>query len=114
MNIAVLGTGVTGQTIASKLVRLGHEVMMGSRDPAHPNAVTWARDAGPNAVYGTFMNAAAFGEIVFNCTLGSASVEALQQAGAENLSGKILIDTSKPLARSNEAWKITVCNTESL
>ena len=36
MNIAVLGTGVTGQTIGTKLVRLGHEVMLGSRDPAKP------------------------------------------------------------------------------
>jgi predicted dinucleotide-binding enzyme len=114
MNIAVLGTGVTGQTIASKLVQLGHEVMMGSRDSAHPNAVTWAKDAGPNALYGTFMNAAAFGEIIFNCTLGSASLEALQQAGAENLNDKILIDTSNPIDRSTETWKLTVCNTDSL
>jgi len=66
MNIAVLGTGVTGQTIASKLVRLGHEVMLGSRDPAKPAAVTWARDAGQHALYGTFQNAAEFGEIIFN------------------------------------------------
>ena len=114
MNIAVLGTGVTGQTVASKLVRLGHEVMMGSRDPANPNAVTWARDAGPHALYGTYENAAEFGEIIFNCTLGAASMEALQQAGAANLKDKILIDTSNPLDRSTETWKLTVCNTDSL
>ena len=114
MNIAVLGTGLTGQTIATKLVRLGHEVMMGSRDPAKPEAVTWARDAGQHALYGTFQNAAAFGEIVFNCTLGAASLDALAQAGAENLRGKILIDTSNPLDRSTETWKLTVCNTDSL
>src|SRR5215217_2247280 len=114
MNIAVLGTGVTGQTIGTKLVRLGHEVMLGSRDPAKPSAVTWARDAGQHALYGTFRNAAEFGEIVFNCTLGSASLEALEQAGAENLRDKILIDTSNPLDRSSEIWTLTVCNTDSL
>jgi 8-hydroxy-5-deazaflavin:NADPH oxidoreductase len=114
MNIAVLGTGVTGQTIATKLVRLGHGVMLGSRDPAKPAAVTWARDAGQHALYGTFRNAAEFGEIIFNCTLGTASLEALEQAGAENLKEKILIDTSNPLDRSSEIWTLTVCNTDSL
>ena len=114
MNIAVLGTGVTGQTVATKLVQLGHEVMMGSRDSAHPNAVTWAKDAGQHALYGTFMNAAAFGEIIFNCTLGSASLNALEQAGAENLKDKILIDTSNPLDRSTDTWTLTISNTDSL
>jgi len=114
MNIAVLGTGVTGQTIGTKLVRLGHEVMLGSRDPAKPDAVNWARDAGQHALYGTFENAAAFGEILFNCTLGIASLEALNQAGAENMKDKILIDTSNPIDRSTGVWKLTVCNTDSL
>src|SRR6266542_1044055 len=114
MNIAVLGTGVTGQTIGTKLVQLGHEVMLGSRDEANPPAVAWAKDAGQHALYGTFQNAAEFGEIVFNCTLGSASLDALQQAGAENLRDKILIDTSNPLDRPSETWTLTVCNTDSL
>ncbi len=114
MQIGVLGSGVTGQTIASKLVQLGHEVMLGSRDEANPPAVAWARDAGQHALYGTFMNAAAFGEIVFNCTLGMASMHALQLAGAENLKGKILIDTSNPIDRTTDRWTLTVCNTDSL
>ena len=114
MNIGVLGTGMTGQTIGSKLVQLGHEVMLGSRDEANPPAVSWAKDQGQHALYGTFKNAAVFGEIIFNCALGSASLEALQQAGAENLKGKILIDTSNPLDRSTDTWTLTVCNTDSL
>src|SRR5215211_8644644 len=101
MNIGVLGAGVTGQTIGSKLIQLGHEVMLGSRDEANPPSVVWAKDqGGQHALYGTFMNAASFGEIIFNCTLGSASMNALQQTGAENLNGKILIDTSNPLDRA--------------
>jgi len=114
MKIGVLGTGVTGQTIGSKLVELGHDVMMGSREEANPKAVAWAKEEGHNALYGTFMNAAAFGEIVFNCTLGSASLDALQTVGADNLRGKILIDTSNPLDRSTDTWTLTVCNTDSL
>jgi hypothetical protein len=115
MQIGVLGSGVTGQTIGSKLVQLGHEVMLGSRDEANPPAVAWAKDAGgQHAMYGTFRNAASFGEIVFNCTLGSASMQALEQAGAENLKGKILIDTSNPLDRSTDMWTLTICNDDSL
>ncbi len=115
MQIGVLGSGVTGQTIGSKLVQLGHEVMLGSRDEANPPAVAWAKDAGgQHALYGTFMNAASFGEIIFNCTLGAASLDALQQAGAENLKGKILIDTSNPLDRSTDMWTLTICNEDSL
>jgi len=114
MKIGVLGTGVTGQTIASKLVELGHDVMMGSRDEANPKAVTWAKEEGHNALYGTFMNAASFGEIIFNCTLGPASLDALRMAGADNLNGKILIDTSNPLNKATDPWTLTVCNTDSL
>jgi 8-hydroxy-5-deazaflavin:NADPH oxidoreductase len=114
MQIGVLGTGVTGQTIGSKLIQLGHEVMLGSRDEANPPSVAWAKDQGQHALYGTFRNAAAFGEIIFNCTLGFASLQALDQAGAENLNGKVLIDTSNPIDRSTDLWTLTVCNTDSL
>jgi len=114
MQIGILGSGVTGQTIGSKLIQLGHEVMLGSRNEANPPAVAWAKDAGQHALYGTFMNAAAFGEIIFNCTRGSASLDALQQAGEENLKGKVLIDTANPLDRSTDRWTLTVSNTDSL
>jgi 8-hydroxy-5-deazaflavin:NADPH oxidoreductase len=114
MRIGVLGTGVVGQTIGSKLIHLGHEVMMGSRDPANPTAITWAKKEGPRASFGTFANAASFAEIVFNCTQGSASLAALRQAGKDNLDGKILIDTANPLDYSTEIWTLTVSNTDSL
>ena len=115
MQIGVLGSGITGQTIASRLIQLGHEVLLGSRDEANPPAVAWAKDqGGQHALYGTFMNAASFGEIIFNCTLGSASLDALEQAGAENLKDKVLIDTSNPLDRTTDMWTLTVCNTDSL
>lgn len=115
MEIGVLGTGMVGQTIGSKLVQLGHQVMMGSRDAANPKAIAWAKEEGsPHALYGTFRNAAAFGEIIFNCTRGSVSLDVLQQAGAENLNGKILIDLSNPIDYSTPQLTLTVCNTDSL
>ena len=61
------------------------------------------------------MNAAKFGEIVFNCTKGSASIDALLAAGAENLKGKILIDTANPYdVGSDDIWSLTICNDDSL
>src|SRR2546427_8962851 len=97
MRIGVLGTGVVGRGIASKLVELGHEVRLGSRDAAHPGAAEWAAGAGERASNGTFADAAALGEIVFNCTGGAVSLEALEQAGEDALRGKGLVDVSNPL-----------------
>jgi predicted dinucleotide-binding enzyme len=115
MRIAVLGTGVVGRTIATKLVGLGHQVTMGSRTAQNEHAVTWAAEAGEGASFGTFADAALAGELLFNCTAGSASVDALVSAGAEHLRGKILIDLANPLDFSKgmppTLW---VCNTDSL
>jgi 8-hydroxy-5-deazaflavin:NADPH oxidoreductase len=97
MKIAVLGTGVVGETIASKLVALGHEVKMGSRSATNEKAAAWVKKAGARASQGTFADAAAFGELLFNCTLGTGSIPALEAAGKENLKGKILLDLSNPL-----------------
>ena len=93
MKIGVLGTGMVGQTIGSKLVALGHEVKMGARDAKNEKAAAWA--SANKASHGTFADAAAFGEIVFVCTNGMGTLPALRSAG--NLAGKILIDISNPL-----------------
>lgn len=79
----MLGTGVVGTTIARKLRELGHDVLIGSRT------------AGEDAVQ--FADAAAHGELVFNCTNGNASLDALTAARAENLAGKVLVDVSNAL-----------------
>jgi predicted dinucleotide-binding enzyme len=97
MKFGVLGSGVVGQTIARKLAALGHEVKMGAREAANPKAASFVKAAGRGASQGTFADAAAFGEIVFNCTHGAASIEALTSAGARNLAGKVLVDVANPL-----------------
>ncbi|MCX4242388.1 NADPH-dependent F420 reductase [Paraliomyxa miuraensis] len=115
MKIAVLGTGTVGQQIGSKLVALGHEVMMGSRTAGGDKATAWAQQAGKGASEGTFAEAAAFGEQVWNCTAGGASLQALQAAGAQNLAGKILVDLSNPLDFSKGfPPTLSVCNDDSL
>ena len=126
MHIAVLGTGMVGQTIAGKLIELNHDVMIGTRNVAEtlaraapdrmgrPPFSAWHAQH-PKANLGTFADAAAFGEIVFNCTSGMASLAVLELAGAESLKDKVLIDVSNPLDFSKGMPpSLSVCNTDSL
>ncbi len=115
MKIGVLGTGSVGKTIGTKLVELGHEVTMGSRSATNEHAAEWVASAGAGASQGTFADAAAFGELVFNCTAGTVSLEALGAAGEENLAGKVLVDVSNPLDFSKGMPPtLSVCNDDSV
>ncbi|HTM21612.1 MAG TPA: NAD(P)-binding domain-containing protein [Kofleriaceae bacterium] len=114
MKIGVLGTGMVGNTIASKLVERGHDVMMGSRSAGNEKAVTWAHGGGRRSA-GSFADAAGHGEMLWNCTSGSGSIEALRQAGADRHAGKILVDLANPLDFSRGMPpSLSVCNTDSL
>ncbi len=115
VRIGILGTGVVGKTLGTKLAKLGHDVRMGSRTSGGEKAKAWIKQTGTRSSEGTFADAAAHGEIVFNCTSGMASLEALKAAGAENLQGKVLIDVSNPLDFSKGMPPThSVCNTDSL
>ncbi|MBJ6765963.1 NAD(P)-binding domain-containing protein [Myxococcaceae bacterium JPH2] len=115
MKIAILGTGTVGETLATKLVQLGHEVRMGSRTANNEKAGAWVKKAGARASQGTFAEAAAFGEMVFCCTMGTATLDALHAAGAAQLNGKVIIDVSNPLDFSKGMPPtLTVSNTDSL
>jgi 8-hydroxy-5-deazaflavin:NADPH oxidoreductase len=105
MKVAIIGSGIVGQTLGKKLVELGHDVVIGTRDPHKLDEAKgwagslgdWLAAVGNQARVATFAEAAADGEIVINATHGMASLEALQIAGADNLRGKILIDVANEL-----------------
>jgi predicted dinucleotide-binding enzyme len=112
MKIAIIGTGIVGKTIASKLVELNHDVMMGTRNVSDKLASTQTDNYGnppfgewiktnSKVKLGSFAEAAAFGELVVNATNGSNSLTALILAGTKNLAGKVLIDIANPLDFSN-------------
>jgi predicted dinucleotide-binding enzyme len=97
MNIGILGTGIVGETLATALVQKGHSVKMGSRSAGNEKAKAWVEKAGAGASEGSFADAAAFGELLIIATNGGATLHAAQMAGAQNFSGKTLIDVTNPL-----------------
>jgi predicted dinucleotide-binding enzyme len=126
MRFGILGTGVVGKTLADRLDGMGHEVMVGTRDPeetmsrsepdqyGNPPFSSWQEEH-PEVQLGTFGEAATHGEMVVNATSGVVSLEALEMAGEDNVNGKVLIDVSNPLDFSRgmppTLW---VSNTDSL
>ncbi len=95
MKFGVLGTGMVGQAISNRLAELGHAVMIGTRQPSKSGDKLKSRNEAVQV--GTFAEAAAFGQILFNATGGAVSMEVLKMAGQANLNGKVLVDVSNPL-----------------
>ena len=113
MKVGIFGSAMVGQTIAGKVAELGHEVMVGTRNPA--KLQDWLGKVGGNAQVGSLAEAAAHGELLFNATNGAGSLEALALAGEANLNGKILIDIANPLDFSHGMPPtLLVSNTDSL
>jgi predicted dinucleotide-binding enzyme len=126
VRFGILGTGVVGKTIAVRLDGLGHDVIVGTRNPeetlsrtdpdqyGNPPFGAWQEEH-PEVRLGTFAEAAAHGDMVVNATADAVSLEALEQAGEDNLNGKILIDISNPLDFSKGMPPtLLVSNTDSL
>ena len=126
MRFGILGTGVVGKTIAVRLDGLGHDVIVGTRNPEETLSRTdpdqygnspfgaWQEEH-PEVRLGTFAEAAAHGDMVVNATAGAVSLEALEQAGEDNLNDKILIDIANPLDFSKGMPPtLLVSNTDSL
>jgi predicted dinucleotide-binding enzyme len=95
MKVGVIGSGVVGQVLADGFLKKGHEVMRGTRDPA--KLAAWRHGAGPRASVGTMAEAARFGPLVVLAVKGTAAVEAVA-ACADALEGKVVIDTTNPIA----------------
>ena len=96
MKIGILGSGDVAQTLAAGFLAHGHEVMLGTRDPAKLN--DWSAKH-PKARVGSFADSAAFGEIGALAVKGGAAEAVLKSADASrHLAGKVLIDATNPIA----------------
>ncbi len=95
--VGVLGSGEVGRRLAAGFRSRGHDVMIGSRDPGKPELREWLSGDGAGIQAGTFAQAAAHGELLVLAVLGNAAEEAIADAGADNFSGKVVIDAMNPL-----------------
>ena len=104
MKIGVIGSGIVAQTLGAKLIELGHDVAIGTRDPAKlaekknmaGSLHDWLGQVKTGKVL-SFKEAAAHGELLINATHGQISVEALQMADAGRVGPKVLVDVSNEL-----------------
>jgi len=92
--IAILGSGIVGDTLANGFLAHGHAVMRGSRDP--DKLVAWKSAAKGEASIGSFADAAKWGEVIVLCVKGSAAEKLVGDLGAA-LAGKLVLDTTNPI-----------------
>jgi 8-hydroxy-5-deazaflavin:NADPH oxidoreductase len=95
--VGVLGSGEVGRRLAAGFKGRGYEVMIGSRDPGKSELREWLSADGAGIQSGTFAESAAYGELLVLAVLGTAAEQAIDDAGAEKFTGKVVIDAMNPL-----------------
>jgi len=94
MKVAIIGSGVVGQTLAAGFLKHGHQVEIGTRDPA--KLKDWSAK-NPGAAVKSFAEAAAFGDLVVLAVGGEVAQQALTLIGSSTLQGKTVIDACNPI-----------------
>jgi predicted dinucleotide-binding enzyme len=97
MRIGIIGSGAVAQALAGGFLKYGHEVTLGTR---HPDTRREWQTTHPKARVGSFADTAQSAEVVVLSVKGSAASDALRQAGINNLAGKVVIDTTNPIANA--------------
>lgn len=105
MKIGIIGSGVVGQTLGKKLVALGHDVIIGTRDPKKlgqkknmtGSLEEWLGQVKGKAKVASFKDAVAHGELLICATHGQVTIEALQMADAAKVGSKVLIEIGNEL-----------------
>ena len=91
--IGVIGSGQVGQALARGFKQHGYDVRIASRSPEKLSQFSSAE----KIPTGTFSDVAQWADTIVLAVLGRAAEEALQEAGASNLSGKVVIDATNPI-----------------
>jgi 8-hydroxy-5-deazaflavin:NADPH oxidoreductase len=125
VRISVLGTGSVGRALAGRLAGLGHDVVVGTRDPAATLART-EPDVQGTPPYTRWQEqhsdvrlvplpeAGAHAELLVNATAGAASADALTAAGVGERDGLVVLDVANPLVFTADGPALSVANTDSL
>lgn len=97
MKIGIIGSGLVGQVLGKAFLSEGHSVTLGTRNVNKEEVVKW-KSENPSGTVGSFAEAAAFGEVIVLATGGSVTTEAINLAGTNNFTGKVVIDATNPIA----------------
>lgn len=97
MKIGVIGSGIVGQVLAKAFLSEGHDAMLGTRNTSKEEVVKWKKN-NPTGKIGSFEETASFGELLVLATKGDATADIINLAGIKNFSGKVVIDTTNPIA----------------
>jgi len=93
MKIGIIGSGIVAQTLGAGLLAHGHQVMLGTRDPARLAAFAAQH---PGVQVSGVAQAATFAELGILAVKGTGALEAARAAAA-GLAGKTVIDTTNPI-----------------
>src|SRR5215831_13198625 len=99
MKVGILGSSIVGQTLGKAFLTEGYEVTIGTRDTSKEDLAKWQKN-NPSAKVGSFADAATFGDLLVLSVRGDVAEEVIKQAGMENFTNKVVIDTTNPIKKA--------------
>jgi len=99
MKVGIIGSAAVGQALGKAFLTEGYEVMIGTRDTSKESVIKWQK-ANPIAKVGSFTETAKFGDLIVLAVSGDVAQKAVELAGKENFSNKVVIDTTNPIAKA--------------
>jgi len=99
MKVGIIGSAAVGQSLGKAFLTEGYEVMIGTRDTSKESVIKWQK-ANPTAKVGSFTETAKFGDLIVLAVSGDVAQKAVELAGKENFSNKVVIDTTNPIAKA--------------
>ena len=97
MKVGIIGSGIVGRVLATGFLKEGHQVMLGTRNIGKEEVVKWKNENQKGSL-GSSQEAAQFGEIIVLAVSGLVVEDAINLAGKEHLSNKVIIDATNPIA----------------
>jgi predicted dinucleotide-binding enzyme len=92
--VGVLGSGSVGKTLAAGFKKHGYDARIASRTPS--KLADFSKSSGVET--GTFADVAAWADVLVLAVQGTAAEDAVHEAGVANVKGKIILDTTNPVA----------------
>ena len=92
--VGILGSGDVGKTLAQGFLKYDYQVMIGSD---HPEKLEEFKNENPKVETATFEQSAQWAELVVLCVKGTVTEKVVEKT-KRYLSGKIVVDTTNPIA----------------